>query len=158
VHLLSVVLGDADERARDADTLALLRYGLALYHQVEPIRGGHSYAHLAVVGRSDLRVALVARRSARFVLRRGAGLDVYLNGVPSEVRGPLPAGTPLGEIDARSRGRLVARVALVTAAPVPPPAAAAASRAVFGAAIALLGCSLPLMFVRRRGRGRGPLA
>ena len=35
--LVSVVLGDPSEGARDADTLALLRYGLAHYHRAKPL-------------------------------------------------------------------------------------------------------------------------
>jgi D-alanyl-D-alanine carboxypeptidase (penicillin-binding protein 5/6) len=36
VHLISVVLGDPTEADRDSDTLALLRYGLSLYHREPP--------------------------------------------------------------------------------------------------------------------------
>jgi D-alanyl-D-alanine carboxypeptidase (penicillin-binding protein 5/6) len=38
--------------------------------------------------------------------------------VPSELDGPLPAGTRVGTIEVRWRGRTVARVPLITRAPI----------------------------------------
>src|SRR5437763_11850162 len=38
VSVVSVVIGDPSETARDADTLALLRYGLAQYRRVPVLR------------------------------------------------------------------------------------------------------------------------
>ena len=59
-QLVSVVLGDASEAARDADTLALLRYGLSLYRRVTPVRAGATLAHAQVKYFGDRETSLVA--------------------------------------------------------------------------------------------------
>ncbi len=56
VTLVSAVLGDPSQAARDADTLRLLRYGLSRYHRIAPVRKG------AVLGE---RGAEVPRRAGR---------------------------------------------------------------------------------------------
>ena len=45
VHLISVVLGDPSEAARDDDTLTLLRYGLHLYDTRRTARKSGAYHH-----------------------------------------------------------------------------------------------------------------
>jgi D-alanyl-D-alanine carboxypeptidase (penicillin-binding protein 5/6) len=155
--LISVVLGDPSEGARDADTLALLRYGLALYHSARPIRAGAVYARVPVSGRLAQPLELVAAHDLSLVIRQGARLVVFTQGVPSQVRGPLPARTQLGWVVVRDGAR-IARVPLLSAVALaaPPPAASQAwSGGRLGgvaAALAVLGCSLGFMFVRRRGR------
>ncbi len=118
VNLVSVVLGDPSEGARNADTLALLRYGLALYHATTAVRAGQVYARVAPAGVPSARVSLVAARAATLVVRRGTKMSVYLNNVPKTLTGPLAAGTQAGEIDVRLDGRLAASVPLVTASAV----------------------------------------
>jgi D-alanyl-D-alanine carboxypeptidase (penicillin-binding protein 5/6) len=153
VHLISVVLGDSSEDTRDADTLSLLRYGLALYHEVTPVRAGQVYARVPVAGRRSERLALVARRSASLVLRRGTGLTVYTRGVPAQARGPLRAGTPLGEVVVRRGSQVLARVPLVSAtalAALPPKGVSLAGLlGGIGGGVAVLGL-LPVAWQRRR--------
>jgi len=83
VHLISVVLGAPSEAARDADTLALLRYGLSLFRSVPVAVAGRAYASVAVTGRSR-RVRLIAKRSLRVVLARGVRLHVSRDGSPRD--------------------------------------------------------------------------
>ena len=59
VHLISVVLGAPTTAVRDADTLALLRYGLSLFRTVRVAVAGQVYATI----RS--RVAHARRGSSR---------------------------------------------------------------------------------------------
>ena len=154
VHLISVVLGAPSEAARDADTLALLRYGLSLFRSVPVAVAGRAYASVAVTGRSR-RGRLIATRSLRVVLARGVRLHVSRDGVPARLLGPLRAGTVEGAIRVHENGRVVQTVALVTAAAVPAPRPVVQQGALGwiaagggGLTVLVLGCSLPLM--RRR--------
>jgi serine-type D-Ala-D-Ala carboxypeptidase (penicillin-binding protein 5/6) len=154
VHLISVVLGAPSDAARDADTLALLRYGLSLFRSVPVAVAGRAYASVAVTGRSR-RVRLIAKRSLRVVLARGVRLHVSRDGVPARLLGPLRAGTVEGAIRVHENGRVVQTVALVTAAAVPAPRPVVQQGALGwiaagggGLTVLVLGCSLPLM--RRR--------
>jgi D-alanyl-D-alanine carboxypeptidase (penicillin-binding protein 5/6) len=154
VHLISVVLGAPSEAARDADTLALLRYGLSLFRSVPVAVAGRIYASIPVTGRSR-PARLIARRSLRVVLARSVRLHVSLNVVPARLVGPLRAGTVEGAIRVHENGRVVQSVALVTAAAVPAPRPVVQQGALgwiaaggAGLTIIVLGCSLPLM--RRR--------
>jgi serine-type D-Ala-D-Ala carboxypeptidase (penicillin-binding protein 5/6) len=155
VHLLSVVLGDPSEAARDDDTLALLRYGLALYRDVHFAVAGRTYQEVAENG-SAQRVALVATRSAALVVPRADTIAVSFAGVPTELQGPLAAGTPEGSLNVSENGAQVLSVPLVTASAVASAAAArSASVGLLGGAGSVLailaGCSLMVMRrVRRR--------
>jgi D-alanyl-D-alanine carboxypeptidase (penicillin-binding protein 5/6) len=154
VHLISVVLGAPSVAARDADTLALLRYGLSLFRSVPVAVAGRVYASVPVTGRSR-PARLIARRSLRLVLARSVRLHVSLNVAPARLVGPLRAGTVEGAIRVHENGRVVQSVALVTAAAVPAPRPVVQQGALgwiaaggAGLTIIVLGCSLPLM--RRR--------
>jgi D-alanyl-D-alanine carboxypeptidase (penicillin-binding protein 5/6) len=160
-NFISVVLGDPSEATRDADTLKLLRYGIALYHHVEPIRAGRVYATVGVTGRPSEHIGLVASRSLPLVLARGTGLDIYTKGVVTAATGPLPAGTRLGEVVVQSGARVLGSVALISRAAIPaPPAGTARARVLeagglVGGLLLVVGCSLQLMFRRRRGWDTG---
>jgi D-alanyl-D-alanine carboxypeptidase (penicillin-binding protein 5/6) len=149
VHLISVVLGDPTDAGRDDDTLALLRYGLYLYHHVRVAVKGRSYESVPVNG-STQTVSLVATRDAGLVVSRAAAFSVTLAGVPTQLQGPIAAGTPEGTIDVSENGQSVLSIPLVTAVAVASPPAS--SSLLYVAAIILLvalgGCSLRVM--RRR--------
>ena len=44
VTVISVVLDEPSEAARDPDSLALIRYGLGRYHRAKPVRKGQAFA------------------------------------------------------------------------------------------------------------------
>jgi serine-type D-Ala-D-Ala carboxypeptidase (penicillin-binding protein 5/6) len=113
VTVLSAVLGEPSENQRDADTLALLRYGLGRFRLAHPVRRGQVLARVRLRYR-DAKVALVPRRAISHVVQRGDRLTVTVSGVPSEVSGPLDAGARLGTVAVRANGRVVARTTLVT--------------------------------------------
>jgi D-alanyl-D-alanine carboxypeptidase (penicillin-binding protein 5/6) len=113
ITVISAVLGDPSEAARDADSLALIRYGLQRYHRVTPVRRGHVFATVKLAHR-DERVDLVATKTIERTARRGEKLSIRLLDVPAELDGPLPAGSRVGTVAVRWRGRTVARVPLVT--------------------------------------------
>jgi serine-type D-Ala-D-Ala carboxypeptidase (penicillin-binding protein 5/6) len=117
ITVISAVLGDSGEGTRDADSLALLRYGLSRYRRVTPVRNGQPFATVKLAHR-DQRAQLVAARTVVRTARRGERLPVRVLDVPRELDGPLPAGTRVGTIEIRWRGRTVASVPLVTRAAI----------------------------------------
>jgi D-alanyl-D-alanine carboxypeptidase (penicillin-binding protein 5/6) len=164
VRLISVVLGTPSEAARDADTLALLRYGLSAYRSAAVAIAGQTYASVPVEGRSA-RAQLVAARTLQLVVARTVTLHAALV-VPGRLDGPIPAGSVEGSIEVTEDGRAVASVPLVTAAavPAPPPVPPAPTahrgrratarggpQASVGLSAMLPGCSL-LCVHRRFGR------
>jgi len=155
ITVISAVLGEPSEAARDADSLALLRYGLGRYHRVTGVKRGHAYAAAKLLHRNQ-RVNLIATRTVRRTVRRGEYLTPRVVGAPHRLEGPLPARARVGTIELRWRGRTVDRVALVTARAVPD--ATVVQRAggligrtliVLAVAAAALG-SLQVVLLRRR--------
>jgi serine-type D-Ala-D-Ala carboxypeptidase (penicillin-binding protein 5/6) len=156
VTVVSVVLGEPSERARDSDSLALLRYGLASYDAVTPVPEGRVLGRVALRYRRGESVEVVAGATVRHVLRRGVRKSVNVVGLPGEVDGPLPRGSRLGTAIVRAGSEVLARVPVVTARPVAE--ASVATRLddlvrrpeTIIALVLLLACSLPLMLLRRR--------
>jgi serine-type D-Ala-D-Ala carboxypeptidase (penicillin-binding protein 5/6) len=118
VTMISVVIGDPSESARDADTLGLLRYGLAQYRRVPVLLRDRVLARARVRHRERDRIELVPARTVFRVLRLGERAQLAVH-APQRLEGPLPAGAHVGSVTVRVRGRVVARVGLLTAAPVP---------------------------------------
>jgi serine-type D-Ala-D-Ala carboxypeptidase (penicillin-binding protein 5/6) len=116
-RVVSVVLGEPSEAARDSDTLTLLRYGLAQYRRVVALPARRVLASAKVKYR-DERAELVAARGVALTVRRGERLRRRVR-APDELEGPLASGTRVGTVEVVHDGRVVRRVALVTAAPVP---------------------------------------
>jgi D-alanyl-D-alanine carboxypeptidase (penicillin-binding protein 5/6) len=119
VRLISVVLGAPSEAARDADTLALLRYGLSAYRSAAVAIAGQTYASVPVEGRSE-QAQLIAARTLRLVVARTVTLHAALV-VPGRLIGPIPAGSVEGSIEVTENGLPIESVPLVTAAAVPAP-------------------------------------
>lgn len=116
-RVISVVLGEPSEAARDADTLALLRWGLGRFRRVEALDPKRPLARADIEYR-DERAALVPRRRAGVLVRAGERIERRVR-APKEVDGPLPAGERVGSVTVLVDGAPVRRVALVTAAEVP---------------------------------------
>jgi D-alanyl-D-alanine carboxypeptidase (penicillin-binding protein 5/6) len=163
VTVLSAVLGDPGEAARDADTLALLRYGLDRYARSTPVRRGRRFATARLRDRGDERVDLVAARTVRWTVRRGEPARTRVTGAPDVVDGPLPAGARVGTVEVRWRGRAVARVPLVTRTAVGSAGFLDRADDVAGRTLLLLALaavalgSLQLALLRRRARRRRAL-
>lgn len=114
ISVVTVVLGDPSEAARDSDSIALLRYATSQYDRVRPLRAA------AVVGRPALRyrdetVPVVAAAGVVRTARKGEELRTRVVGLPRDVEGPLRKGARLGTIEVLQRDRVVARVPAVTA-------------------------------------------
>ncbi|MBN1529835.1 MAG: D-alanyl-D-alanine carboxypeptidase [Thermoleophilaceae bacterium] len=116
-RVLSVVLGDPSEAARDADTLALLRWGLSRFERVRPLRPARTVAEVDIAHRSE-DAELVPARPVALTVRRGQRVRVRAS-APDELDGPIEAGTRVGTASVLVDGRAVRRVALVPRADVP---------------------------------------
>src|SRR4051794_19649313 len=116
-EVVSVVLGTPSITARDADSLALLRWGVRQYHPVKAVAAGTRFARATVRYRDDDEIGLVAESGARLTVRRGARVSRRID-APDELEGPLPRGTRVGMVSVVYRGRVVKRVPLVTASRV----------------------------------------
>jgi D-alanyl-D-alanine carboxypeptidase (penicillin-binding protein 5/6) len=117
VRVISVVLGEPSEAARDQDTLVLLRWGLARFHRVRVLDPRRMLAQADIKYR-DSTARLVARRGAVLTIRDGEHIRRRVN-APGEVEGPLAAGVRVGTVTVLLDGRSARRVALVTAEEVP---------------------------------------
>jgi serine-type D-Ala-D-Ala carboxypeptidase (penicillin-binding protein 5/6) len=117
-RVVSVVLGEPSEGARDVDTLALLRWGIDQYRRVTILRPGRTVAYAKVAYHPDLRIRLTTRRAETYTLRRGERLSTRLH-VPKELEGPIAAGTRVGSVDVVYLGRKVKTLGLVTVRAVP---------------------------------------
>lgn len=117
VQLVSVVLGEPTEEARNADTLALLRYGFSQYRVYRPVSRGAQLAAVEVRYR-DRSVPLVASSSYVFTARRGEQVRAAVD-APPEVDGTA-AGEPLGRVRVLVGGKQVGLVTLVAKDAVEP--------------------------------------
>jgi D-alanyl-D-alanine carboxypeptidase (penicillin-binding protein 5/6) len=113
-RVISVVLGTPSIGARDADSLALLRWGVAQFRSVHPVVRGRTYATARVRYFDGRTVRLVAARDAALTVRRDRPVRTYVI-APAEVQGPKRAGEQVGTIQVLVRGRVVRTVPLVTA-------------------------------------------
>jgi D-alanyl-D-alanine carboxypeptidase (penicillin-binding protein 5/6) len=152
-----VVLGEPSEAARDADTLALLRWGLDRFRRVRALDPRRPLARVDVDYR-DERATLVARRRVRVLLRDGERLARRVQ-APEELEGPLPAGARVGSVTVLVDGRPVRRTALVTADEVPGAGTLRNLTSVLGVPLTLLGglailVAALLAIIRIRARRR----
>jgi D-alanyl-D-alanine carboxypeptidase (penicillin-binding protein 5/6) len=116
-RVISVVMGEPSESARDADTLTLLRWGLGRFHRVRALEPDRVLARADIKYR-DERAALVPRRDVTITVRDGEHLRRRI-AAPEELEGPLPAGRRVGSVTVYVDGKRVRRAALVTASDVP---------------------------------------
>jgi D-alanyl-D-alanine carboxypeptidase (penicillin-binding protein 5/6) len=160
VTVVSAVLGEPSERARDADSLALLRYGLSRYDARTVMPEGRKLGRVALRYRGDEAVDVIAGATVKRVLRTGSRTKVSIGGLPAEVDGPLPRGTRLGTATIRRGDEVLARVPVVTARPVAEAGLGdrldhtLARAQTIVAMVLLVACSLPLLLLRRRAINR----
>ena len=116
-EVVSVVLGTPSIAARDADSFALLHWGVQQYHPVRAVTAGTRFARATVRYRDGDEVGLVAGAGARLTVRRGAHVTRRID-APGKLEGPLPRGARVGTVSVVYRGHVVKRVPLVTASRV----------------------------------------
>ena len=158
-ELISVVMGEPSEAARNADTLKLMRYGFGRYRSVNAVAKGQRFATLSVSGR-DEKVQVIASRSADVVIRSGERPTTIISGLPTELTGPLAKGAPVGYVTVLRRGKSVARVPLVTSSAVAAPPLLAAAGGWIGPLMGGLVVFTLMLFsatlIRKRRRQRRP--
>jgi D-alanyl-D-alanine carboxypeptidase (penicillin-binding protein 5/6) len=115
--VISVVLGEPSEAARDSETLELLTWGLKQFKRVQVLDPARALAR-ADVRYYDERTRLVPRTGAVLTLRKGERVRRRVR-AQDELEGPLPKGERAGVVAIFVEGQRVRRVALVTAADVP---------------------------------------
>jgi serine-type D-Ala-D-Ala carboxypeptidase (penicillin-binding protein 5/6) len=160
VTVVSAVLGDPSAYARNADTLALLRFGLSRYRSYTAFGTADVLATAKVRYRESDTIGLVPARAFSTVVRRGERRPQLVVHAPKKLTGPLPAGRKVGYVGVVYRGRVIARVPLLTRSKVPE--VGPIQRAVTfisrpgTLAVALLLLLAGILLVRRRGRGGRP--
>jgi D-alanyl-D-alanine carboxypeptidase (penicillin-binding protein 5/6) len=158
ITLVSVVLGAPSEAARNADTMALLRYGFSKFSRRLAVRRGTVLDSVPIRYRRGAELDLVAARSVRRVVRRGVRPVVKAVSVPEEVEGPIRRGQKLGRADVLVRGRKVESVALLAAASVPEAGVTAQAKNWITKPLGFVGVLLLVtgtvgLVLRRRGAG-----
>src|SRR5439155_8141786 len=105
-RIISAVLGDPSEAARDSDTLAVLRYGLSRFVRVHPVSAVPTLGFASVEFFSGVHVGLHAARDVRLSVRRGARVRTHV-AFPDlfRVTGPMPAGATVGAVTVTVDGR-----------------------------------------------------
>ncbi|HLL86232.1 MAG TPA: D-alanyl-D-alanine carboxypeptidase family protein [Thermoleophilaceae bacterium] len=156
--VVSVVLGSPTEAARNADSLAILRWGLDRFKRRRVVRAGAEVASRPISGRGGARVALGAPSGLVATVREGRPPALVVR-APRAIEGPLPAGRRVGAVELRDGAHVLASAPLVTAAAVPGPKPLSwlTRPAVLGAgltALVLLAMVSTVVLLRRRRRGR----
>jgi D-alanyl-D-alanine carboxypeptidase (penicillin-binding protein 5/6) len=163
VKVISVVTGEPSEGARDSDSLALLRYGIAQYRRARVLTEGRRVGFARVKYFEDDRIRIVPSRGLTLTVRRGERITRKVDH-PDELEGPIARGERVGTVEVSYRDRVVRRVPLVAAQPVPEASIwdkAASGFGGGGVALALLAlaglagiAALRIRTARRRGRQR----
>ncbi len=135
-RVISIVMGEPSEAARDADTLKLLRWGIGRFQRVRVVDQRRTMARADIEYR-DERAALVAARDAVVTLRDGERVRRRIR-APEELEGPLPAGSRVGSVAVFVDGERVRRVGLVTASDVPEAGTVRVLTSVLGVPLTLL--------------------
>jgi D-alanyl-D-alanine carboxypeptidase (penicillin-binding protein 5/6) len=156
VSVVSSVLGAPSEAARDADSLALLRYGLSQYRRTTAVKAGEVVQRLPVTDQDDITAQLAAQHTLSAVTRKDEELKLRVVGAPGALKGPLAAGTEVGKVQALRRGDVVASTPLVTVRAIPKPTIPQRVRSWLERSgtvlllVFLAGCTVLLVLLRRR--------
>jgi D-alanyl-D-alanine carboxypeptidase (penicillin-binding protein 5/6) len=164
IQVVSAVLGTPSERARDADSLALLTFGRRAFQRITAAPEGRSVGiSVPIRYRRGAELGLViGPNGQRTVVPDGerGRVTVKPTSWPTEVEGPIAAGTVLGEADVLYDDRKIATVPLVAGWDVAKADLAQRTKSWFTRplavvlAFAVLGGTV--LLARRRRRPRGP--
>jgi D-alanyl-D-alanine carboxypeptidase len=111
VTIYATLLGSPDRAQRNEDLRSLLIWGLAQFRLVPAVQFGRDYADVSLpYGRAPL--ALVAARPLIAVARLGRPLTETVT-APMHIALPVRAGTVLGKVVIRERGRILGSRSLV---------------------------------------------
>ncbi len=156
LHLISVVLGTPSSAMRDASTLAVLRYGIAGFVHMTPVRTGQVVTHLRLHDRTGVPAAVIAAGGFSRVFARATVLRTRAVLRP-KLAGPLPYHARVGTLLVTADGRVIDRIPLLLAHAVPAPPRALLARLVgpitlVVALMLVFGAVVTTGFGRRRTR------
>jgi D-alanyl-D-alanine carboxypeptidase (penicillin-binding protein 5/6) len=114
IQLVSVVLGTGSMSARDADSLALLKWGEGFYHVITPVDRGVTVAQPTIEYRPGATLDLVTSGSVRRTVRSDAKITVNDVDVPDMVTGPIASGQQFGYREVFADGKRIAAVPIVS--------------------------------------------
>ena len=154
-RVITVVMGEPGEAARDADTIELMRWGLGRFRRLRALDEGRVVTRVPVK-HADLPAALLPRASLTVTVRRDQRLDKRVS-APAELEGPIPAGRRVGWVTVVRDGKVVRRVGLVTARAIAGPGPLTRAFDAVGIpflVLLLLGALTAATLAARRLRGR----
>lgn len=162
VTVVSAVLGDPSEAARDTDTVRLLKWASGLFQRRTLVRNGDPSVQLPVKSGKADQVRLRIGQTIQRVVPRGAKITVTPVKLPSELEAPILKGQKVGSARVLVGEQLVATVPLVAGAAVERESVLAAAVGTVGnhpfitlASLLLLGTgTLTVIRARRQGAGR----
>ncbi|MGH2843216.1 MAG: D-alanyl-D-alanine carboxypeptidase family protein [Solirubrobacteraceae bacterium] len=115
--LVGTVMGAGSEAARNAGALAVLEYGFANFHRIEPMRRGELVGRVPVSDQSRPAVIVAGAGFHRVVpLNTSARVLATL---PRELSGPMRRGAVIGHARVVLDGKLVHTLPLVLARALP---------------------------------------
>ena len=117
-QVVSVVLGEPSEAARNTESLALLLYGLRQFVARKLMSRANTVALAPIRWFDGVHIQLRPQRDVTLSVRRGTPLRLRVY-PPRRLSGPLPAGRRVGSILVMVGLKHALRVGLVTAQPVP---------------------------------------
>jgi D-alanyl-D-alanine carboxypeptidase (penicillin-binding protein 5/6) len=114
VRVISVVLGTPSENARDADSLALMKYGLAQFRHARVVDKRKVVGQETVKYFPDDKIDVVPSQSLSLLVRRGLKVKKSTVLTTQQLEGPLPPGHRVGTLTVTYRNKVVRRIPLVT--------------------------------------------
>ncbi len=154
--LISAVLGTSSESARDANTLALLGWGLASFRQVRPVIAGRVLARVPVRGQSNVSAVVIAARTVTEVVPKSSHVRLRLE-LPRQLTAPRVRHAVIGTAVVVAGASTLARVPLLLARPLTVPATSATlliTRPFTLVPLVLLLAAAAGLILRRRERTR----
>jgi D-alanyl-D-alanine carboxypeptidase (penicillin-binding protein 5/6) len=113
-RLISVVLNSPDAIA---ETARLMKYGFYHYQPVILAEKGAAYGRVRIAGSETETVSAVFAERLRAVSPKGVAPAVSAVARSPVIAAPIAAGDPLGRVEARVGGALVASARLISAGP-----------------------------------------
>ena len=161
VTLVSVVLGTPSLAARDADSLALLKWGAGKMERIEPVTEGEVVGQPEIAFRRGATTNLITSGSVTRIVRTGAKITMDDVGIPGTVTGPVARGQKFGYREVFADGKRIAAVPIVAEHFVPEADVAQRTKDWFTRplalilAVAVLGGTVLMARRLRRGPPRG---
>ncbi len=118
VTVVSAVLGDPSEAARDADTVKLMRWASQLFVKREIVAKAEQVATVPVMSGKVESVDAITPKALVRVVPKGAKVTLKPVSMSPGLEAPVAEGTAVGTAQVRVNGKLVETVPLVTATAV----------------------------------------